>query len=106
MASLYSVRFILAPPGQLSYVVPAGQVAVVRSVQMFNTDGAVAGWGIFGFVGGAQLAGATLGAWARVAGELHSVNLDMRVVAREGEQIGFSRSGAAVHCTASGYLFR
>lgn len=98
MAGAYSTRFFLAQgAGVLTqYTVPTGYVAVVRSVTGTNTGPAAAL------------------AWLYVSTRaIHhlplpasggSVNLDMRQVADQGQQIAVYTSALEVYVSTSGYL--
>jgi hypothetical protein len=104
MSGVYSTRFLLASSEIRSYLVPAGNVAVVRSVQVCNDN-----------------VRATSNGWLRIDPALIyvlqfetvppqsgsatwvSLNVDMRLVVNPGELLTIG-IGSGVQAAVSGYL--
>lgn len=77
--------------------VPAGHVAVVKSVTMKGDSGSTQG---------AQLSiGGVVIAWLAIPAATYGLAQSMHQVAYEGQQIGISLSAAMVGCGVGGYVF-
>lgn len=98
MAGVYSTRFILHTGGgvTLTYVVPNGKVAVIKSVSAYNGSGSAANFSLL-------LKGT--GIWvASVPGGGGGFATNLMIVAYAGESIGMFFAGTPAGAQASGYL--
>lgn len=96
---VYSVRFLLATGNGIvvTYTVPAGHRAVVRSVLATNEQATASYFYV-------QLNGFSIWA-ADLPAARRSVDLECRLVAAAGERIGVYTVGPEIRVAVSGYLF-
>jgi len=102
---VFSTRFLLLPTQQGTYGVPAGHIAVVRCITVWNTSATATGWVTVAVNTSTQILSASLPTNTRVAAENHAIVWDVRIVLAAAETFTILRSSADVHAQASGYLF-
>jgi hypothetical protein len=105
VAGIYSTQFCLSSgASNVGFVVPAGQVAVVRCVTAFNRNAAAASYDVRINPPLVYVVGRSLSAAGTPGSDSYDALMDLHLVVKAGQTI-FLDCVAGVDGTVSGYLF-